>query len=68
MIEKLNMLEAEIKNFIPEGARFTNGHNLGLLDILMVAILGPHKAQEELFGVKFLDPEKHPFCSHGGQM
>lgn len=61
VIEKLTVFKAGIKEFFPRSGPFTNGKNLGLLDILMAATLSPHKAQEEVLGVKILNPEKNPF-------
>ncbi|KAI6683098.1 hypothetical protein NL676_029011 [Syzygium grande] len=58
--EKLKVLEEGIKGSYPGGSPFINGDNMGLLDIVVCSILGPHKAQEDALGVKFLDPEKHP--------
>lgn len=60
VIEKLNMFEAGAKEFFPEGASFTNGENLGLLDILVSATFGPYKAHEEVLGAEVLTPEKTP--------
>nr|GMC54496.1 glutathione S-transferase U9-like [Ipomoea batatas] len=34
--------------------------NLGLLDIMIVPTLGAYKVQEEVFGVKILDPDRNP--------
>ncbi|KAI3429923.1 uncharacterized protein J3R85_008411 [Psidium guajava] len=58
--EKLKMLEEGIKGSYPGGSPFVNGDNMGLLDIVVCSLFGPHKVQEEVLGVKFLDPEKHP--------
>ncbi|KAM5570757.1 hypothetical protein ABKV19_011414 [Rosa sericea] len=58
--EKLGVFEEGMKEYLPGGASFTNDENLGLLDILMVATFGPHKAHEEVFGIKLMDPERYP--------
>ncbi|KAK6261624.1 hypothetical protein QUC31_007440 [Theobroma cacao] len=48
--EKLQVLEEGIKEF----------QNIGLLDIVILSLLGPHKVQEEVLGIKIIDPEKTP--------
>ncbi|KAK3440199.1 hypothetical protein EUGRSUZ_B00499 [Eucalyptus grandis] len=58
--EKLKVLEEGIKGSYPEGSPFVNGDSVGLLDIVVCSILGSHKVQEEVLGIKFLDPEKYP--------
>ncbi|KAL3748460.1 hypothetical protein ACJRO7_009666 [Eucalyptus globulus] len=58
--EKLRVLEEGINGSYPRGSPFTNGDGMGLLDIVVCSILGAHKVQEEVLGVKFLDPEKYP--------
>lgn len=60
LMEKLNVIEVGIKEFFPDGSSFTNGENLGLLDILMSATFSPHEAHEEVLGIKILNPEKNP--------
>lgn len=54
--QKLCVLEDGMKNLLPQ----IEGKNIGLLDIMIVVAFGMSKAQEEVFGVKFLDPEKAP--------
>jgi len=58
--EKLKVLEEGIKANYPEGSPFVNGNSVGLLDIVVCSLLGSHKVQEEVLGIKFLDPEKYP--------
>lgn len=60
-IEKQRVFEAGIKELFKGDGPFTNGQNLGLLDILTVATLGYYQAQEQVFGAKFFDPETTPF-------
>ncbi|XP_060193826.1 glutathione S-transferase U9-like [Lycium barbarum] len=55
--EKLGVLEDGMKDMFPGGIE---GGNIGLLDILILVAFGAYKAQEEVFGVKLLDPEKTP--------
>ncbi|KAI6683099.1 hypothetical protein NL676_029012 [Syzygium grande] len=58
--EQLKVLEEGIKGSYPGGSPFINGDNMGLLDIIVLPILGAHKVLEEVLGAKFLDPEKYP--------
>ncbi|KAF8039340.1 hypothetical protein BT93_B1774 [Corymbia citriodora subsp. variegata] len=58
--EKLKVLEEGIKGSYSGGSPFINGNSMGLLDTVVCSILGAHKIQEEVLGVKFLDPEKYP--------
>ncbi|XP_039162088.1 glutathione S-transferase U9-like [Eucalyptus grandis] len=58
--EKLKVLEEGINGNYAGGSPFINGDNVGLLDIVVCSILGAHKTQEEVLGVKFLDHEKYP--------
>ncbi|PON93605.1 Glutathione S-transferase, C-terminal-like [Trema orientale] len=60
-IEKQRVLEAGTKEFFKGDGPFTNGENLGLLDILTGATLGFYQVQEQVLGAKFLDPETTPF-------
>ena len=61
MIEKHKVFESGIKEFFADNSPFTNGENLGLLDILTSATLGMYDVQEQVFGAKFLDPKETPF-------
>lgn len=61
--EKLKLLEEGIKGCFPGGSPTINGDSMGLLDITMCSIFGPHKVQEEVLDVRFIDPEKYPFVS-----
>ncbi|OWM65301.1 glutathione S-transferase U9-like [Punica granatum] len=61
--EKLKLLEEGIKGCLPGGSPGVNGESMGLLDIIMCTIFGPHKVQEEVLGVRFIDQEKYPLVS-----
>jgi len=56
--EKLSLLEEGIKSIFPEGIPIINQENVGLLDIVIVSTFGFYKAQEEVLGLKLIDPEK----------
>nr|XP_023928011.1 glutathione S-transferase U9-like [Quercus suber] len=56
--EKLSLLEEGIKSIFPEGIPIINQENVGLLDIVIVSTFGSYKAQEEVLGLKLIDPEK----------
>ncbi|XP_060205085.1 glutathione S-transferase U9-like [Lycium barbarum] len=58
--EKLDVLEDGMKKMFPWGSPKIEVGNIGLLDILILVAFGACKAQEEVFGVKFLDPQKAP--------
>ncbi|XP_027126623.1 glutathione S-transferase U9-like [Coffea eugenioides] len=60
--EKLRNLEDGVKEFyFPEGSpNHISAENLGILDVMLVSVLGPFRAKEEAFSVKILDPEKNP--------
>ncbi|TXG50478.1 hypothetical protein EZV62_023002 [Acer yangbiense] len=58
--EKMEILEKGIKEFFPDGAPKIDGQNLGLLDIMVSAVLGTQKANEQVQGVKIVDPERFP--------
>ncbi|XP_016450577.1 glutathione S-transferase U10-like [Nicotiana tabacum] len=63
-LEKLNVLEDGIKNSSLGIDTNIEGRNMGLLDIMIVVTLGGYKVQEQVFGVKILDPDKTPLlCS-----
>ncbi|XP_068306446.1 glutathione S-transferase U9-like [Pyrus communis] len=57
---RLGVFEKGMKEYLRGGDPFTNGENLGLLDILMVATFGPYKAHEQVLGFKMLDPDRNP--------
>ncbi|KAH0762791.1 hypothetical protein KY290_018864 [Solanum tuberosum] len=54
--QKFSVLEDGMKNFFPK----IENRNIGLIDIWIVVAFGMCKAQEEAFGVNFLDPKKAP--------
>ena len=56
--EKLSLLEEGIKSIFAEGVPIINQKNVGLLDIVIVSTFGSYKAQEEVLGLKLIDPEK----------
>ncbi|EOY21827.1 Glutathione S-transferase tau 9 [Theobroma cacao] len=58
--EKLQVLEEGIKELFPNGNPCIDSQNIGLLDIVILSLLGPHKVQEEVLGIKIIDPEKTP--------
>ncbi|PIN06878.1 Glutathione S-transferase [Handroanthus impetiginosus] len=58
--EKLHVLEEGMNNFILENPRLINGEKMDILDIMIIATLGAFRAQEEVLGIKILDPKKHP--------
>ena len=60
LYEKLNLLEDGMKAFFADINPGVDRNNSGLLDIIFVTIFGPHKAQEEVLGIKFIVPEKFP--------
>ncbi|PON57366.1 S-crystallin [Parasponia andersonii] len=59
LFEKLEVLEDGMKDLFPDGTPF-DGKNVGLLDILLCSTFGAYKAQEEVLGLKVIDPEKNP--------
>ena len=61
MMEKLKLLERGMKELFPDRSPSINHGNVGLLDILAVTTLGPYRAQEEVLGLKVLDPDKNPW-------
>ncbi|CAN4086345.1 unnamed protein product [Withania somnifera] len=61
--QKLDVLEDGMKNMFPGGSPKIEAANIGLLDIMIVVTFGACKAQEEAFGVKFLDQEKAPLIN-----
>ncbi|KAK4354210.1 hypothetical protein RND71_026404 [Anisodus tanguticus] len=60
LFEKMNVLEDGIKNSSMGINSNIQGKDMGLLDIIIVITLGAYKVQEEVFGVKVLDPERTP--------
>ncbi|XP_038687950.1 glutathione S-transferase U9-like [Tripterygium wilfordii] len=63
VFEKLQVLEEGMGEFFPNGTPCIDDKNVGLLEIVIWSLFGPHKAQEEVFGVKFIDPDKFPLIS-----
>ncbi|CAN4088468.1 unnamed protein product [Withania somnifera] len=61
--EKLAVLEDGMKNMFPGGNPKIEDGNIGLLDIMIVITFGAYKAQEEAFGLKFLEQEKVPLIN-----
>ncbi|KAK4844556.1 hypothetical protein QYF36_021622 [Acer negundo] len=55
--EKMEILDKGIKEFFPDGTPKIDGQNLGLIDIMVSAVLGTQKANEQVQGVKIVDPE-----------
>ncbi|PHT88364.1 hypothetical protein T459_10470 [Capsicum annuum] len=58
--QKLRVLEDGMKNMFPGGSPMIEDGKIGLLDIMIVVAFGMCKAQEQVFGIKFLDQEKAP--------
>ncbi|XP_027122337.1 glutathione S-transferase U10-like [Coffea arabica] len=60
--EKLRTLEDGVKDlYFPEGIPdHIQSEKLGMLDAMMVALLGAFKAQDDISGVKIIDPAKNP--------
>ncbi|KAL5814118.1 hypothetical protein ACOSQ4_024759 [Xanthoceras sorbifolium] len=58
--EKLEVLEKGMREFFGDGGRRIDGQNLGVLNIMVSAVLATHKANEEVFRVKIVDPERFP--------
>ncbi|PON93612.1 Glutathione S-transferase, C-terminal-like [Trema orientale] len=57
---KLEPLEEGLKGFFPKEIHIVDSKSLGMLDILMFSLCGPFKVEEEVFGLKVIDPEKYP--------
>ncbi|XVE54803.1 hypothetical protein DITRI_Ditri03aG0111500 [Diplodiscus trichospermus] len=59
--EKLQVLEEGMKDIFLNGTPsiISNG-SMGILEIVMCSLLGPYKLQEEVLGIKIIDPEKTP--------
>ncbi|EEF52176.1 glutathione S-transferase U9 [Ricinus communis] len=60
VMENLKVLENGMKDFLQDGIPTINSENVGLVDIIMCSLFSPHKAQEEVLGVKIIDPDKTP--------
>ncbi|XVF54301.1 hypothetical protein PTKIN_Ptkin05aG0170200 [Pterospermum kingtungense] len=60
LLEKLQVLEEGMKGFFPDGSPVISNQNMGILEIMICSLLGPYKLQEEVLGVKIIDPEKTP--------
>ncbi|XVF54302.1 hypothetical protein PTKIN_Ptkin05aG0170300 [Pterospermum kingtungense] len=61
LFEKLEVLEEGIKEIFPDGNPCIGNYNIGLLDLVMLSMFSPNnKIQEEVFGMKIIDPEKTP--------
>ena len=63
VFEKLKLLEEGLKDLFQGETHHIDGENMGILDIFLCSLFGAHKAQEEVLGVKFIDPEKFPLLS-----
>ena len=60
LLEKLRVLEDGIKEFFPDGNPCIGSDNIEFLDLVMLSLFGAHKIQEEVLGIKIIDPEKTP--------
>lgn len=58
--EKQRILEDGMKELFPGGRPDVQAEKLGILDIMVAVTLGAFKIQEEVFGVKVIDPERNP--------
>ena len=56
---KLEPLEEGLKGFFQNDIPIVDSKNLSLLDILMCSLCGPYKVEEEVIGLKIIDPEKY---------
>ena len=61
LLQQMDVFEEKMKEFFAKGTQGIQNENIGLLDILLGATFSPYKIQEEIAGVKILEPEKHPF-------
>nr|GMC55320.1 glutathione S-transferase U9-like [Ipomoea batatas] len=60
LYDKLRVLENGMGEVLAMGRTNVQCSNLGLLDIMIVPTLGAYKVQEEVFGVKILNPDRNP--------
>ncbi|XWS60550.1 hypothetical protein CRYUN_Cryun07bG0045500 [Craigia yunnanensis] len=60
LLQQMDVFEEKMKEFFPEGTQGIQNESIGLLDILVSATFSPYKIQEEIAGVKILDPKRHP--------
>ncbi|XWS51124.1 hypothetical protein CRYUN_Cryun12cG0149800 [Craigia yunnanensis] len=60
LLGKLEVLEEGMKEFFPDGNPCVGSDNIELLDLVMLSLFGAHKIQEEVLGIKIIDPEKTP--------
>ncbi|KAL5544473.1 hypothetical protein UlMin_008257 [Ulmus minor] len=56
---KMKELEEGMRRIFPDCTSVSSS-NIGLIDIVLFSLLGGHKAQEEVLGLKVLDREKNP--------
>ncbi|CAN0901649.1 Glutathione S-transferase U9 [Linum grandiflorum] len=62
--EKLKVFEAGLKQDMLGGGTGINRESVGFLEIVMCSCFGQYDLQEEVIGVKIMDPEKTPLvCS-----
>ncbi|XVF09083.1 hypothetical protein REPUB_Repub07fG0060300 [Reevesia pubescens] len=60
VLEKLQVLEEGMKDFFPDGTPSISNQSMGILEIVICSLLGPYKLQEEVLGIKIIDPERTP--------
>lgn len=63
VIEKVKLFEDGLKGLFPDGIPSSvdeYSKNVTLLDLLIVSHLGAYEAQQEVLGLKIVDPEKTP--------
>ncbi|OMO71284.1 hypothetical protein COLO4_28323 [Corchorus olitorius] len=59
-LEKVGLLEEGMKEFFPDGNPSISSETVGILDIVFFTCFGSHKVEEEVLGIKIIDPEKTP--------
>uniref|UniRef100_A0A803M158 glutathione transferase n=1 Tax=Chenopodium quinoa TaxID=63459 RepID=A0A803M158_CHEQI len=62
LLQKLNVVEEGMKKIFPNGVVPSYSHDVkpGYLDIVFYSRFGTHEVASEIFGVKFLTPERYP--------
>lgn len=59
LFEKLKVLEQGMRESFPDLIH-SNTKSIGILDVVMFSIFGSHEAQEQVLGIKVIDPDKNP--------
>ncbi|OMO79177.1 hypothetical protein COLO4_24510 [Corchorus olitorius] len=58
--EKLQVLEEGMKEFFPDGSPKISNDSMGILEITICSLFGAFEIQEQVLGIKIIDPEKTP--------